>query len=157
MRMLTLDTNLKAGNATTQYTNFDFNSMVTFNGAQLGANETGIFELSGETDNTVAIDAYFEPVTSDIGVAGPKRMRYLYTEAKISGSVDINISVDGGAVQTYRISDTALTPLRYRTTVSKILHGTYWLYQFKNVNGADFSVDSARGVFVFRNQGVMQG
>lgn len=157
MRMLTLDTNLKAGNATTQYTNFDFNSMVMFNGIALGASENGIFELQGNLDDTVAIDAYFEPVTSDIGIAGPKRMRYLYTEAKINGSLDINISVDGGTVQSYRISDTALTPLRQRTIVSKILHGTYWLYQYRNVNGADFSVDSARGIFVFRNQGVMQG
>ena len=155
--MLTLDTNLKIGNATTQYLNFNFNSMVNFKGVALGANEFGLFKLNGETDDGVSIEAYFEPVTSDIGLAGPKRMRYLYTEAKLTGSIDINISVDGGTVKSYRITNTDQKPLRYRTVVSKVLHGTYWLYQFKNVNGTDFSIDSARGVFIFRNQGVMQG
>lgn len=155
--MLTLDTNLKTANATTQYVNFDFNSMVNFNGIALAANETGIFTLNGETDNTVAIDAYFEPVTSDLGVIGPKRQRYLYTEAKLNGSIDINISVDNGSVQSYRITETTRKPMRHRNTISKALHGTYWLYQFRNVNGADFSIDTASGVFIFRNQGVTQG
>lgn len=155
--MLTLDTNLKAANATTQYTNFNFNSFAIFNGVALGANDEGIFSLDGETDNGVAIDAYFEPVLSDIGLTNPKKMRYLYTEARLQGDVDISISVDGGGIQTYRITDTGLKAKRYRKTISKVLQGTYWLYQFRNVNGSDFSIDTASGVFIFRNQGVMRG
>ena len=155
--MLTLDTNLKIANATTQYLNYNFNSMVNFKGIALGANDEGIFELNGDDDQGTLIDAYFEPITSDIGLVGPKRMRYLYTEAKLTGSVDINISVDSGSVKSYRITDTAQKPLRHRITVSKALHGTYWLYQYRNVNGSDFSIDSAQGVFIFRSQGVMQG
>jgi len=154
--MLTLDTNLKAAHATTQYLNFDFNSLVNFNGEALAANGQGIFRLNGSSDDGIPIDAYFEPITSDIGIIGPKRMRYLYTEAKLNGSMDVNISVDGGLTKSYRITNTEYAPLRHRTTVTKALHGTYWLYQFRNVDGADFSVDSASGVFIFRNQGVDQ-
>jgi hypothetical protein len=155
--MLTLDTNLKAANATTQYTNFNFNSFVNFNGVTLAAGSGGIFSLDGDTDNGVSIDAYFEPVVSDIGVIRAKRMRYLYTELRLHGSLDIEIAVDEGSSQTYRVTDTDMKAKRHRTTISKALHGTYWLYQFKNVNGADFSIDTASGVFIFRNQGVMQG
>ena len=155
--MLTLDTNLKISNATTQYTNFDFNSMVNFNGVALAANDQGLFELSGDTDNLVPITAYFEPVTSDIGVIGPKRMRYLYVEAKLNGKLNINISVDGETAKTYSITNTTYMPLRRRIPITRDLQGTYWLYQFQNVDGADFSIDSASGVFTFRNQGVLQG
>lgn len=152
--MLTLDTNVKAGSATTQYLNFDFNSMVNFNGKALAANAEGIFELTGDTDNGKAIDAYFEPVTSDIGTIYPKRMRYAYVEMKIQGSLDLVIAVDGGSTQTYRITGTDMKPKRYRVPISRVLNGTYWLYQFKNVNGVDFSIDSANGVFIFRNHGL---
>ena len=155
--MLTLDVNLKAVNATTQYLNFEFNSLVNFNGVALGANESGIFTLNGETDNGVPIEAYFEPVVSDIGLTNPKRMRYIYTELRIQGSLDIKISVDGGTVKSYRVSGVDMKAKRVRTTVSRIHQGTYWLYQFRNVAGADFSIDTASGVFVFRNQGVMRG
>lgn len=155
--MLTLDTNLKTANATTQYTNFNFNSFVNFKGVALAADDQGIFSLDGDTDNGADIDAYFEPVVSDIGVIGPKRMRYLYTELRLHGSLDIRISVDDGAVLVYQITDTNLRARRHRTTISRALHGTYWLYQFRNVAGADFSVDTASGLFLFRNQGVMQG
>ena len=155
--MLTLDTNLKAVNATTQYLNFEFNSFVNFKGVALAANDTGIFVLAGETDQGVAIDAYFEPVLSDIGDNRPKRMRYIYTELRLHGSLDISIAVDGGSAQTYRVTDTDMRPKRHRTTVSKILRGVYWLYQFRNVAGADFSVDTVSGTFVFRHHGVMQG
>lgn len=156
MRMLTLDTNLKAANATTQYLNFEFNSMVNFKGKALAANDSGIYALEGETDNGALIDAYFEPVVSDVGVARPKRMRYIYTELRIHGSLDINISVDDGTAETYKVQGIDLKSKRCRATVSKKLHGTYWLFQFRNVNGSDFSIDTASGVFIFRNQGVDQ-
>ena len=155
--MLTLDTNLKTANATTQYLNFNFNSFVNFNGVALATDSTGIFSLDTDTDNGTPIEAYFEPVISDIGVIGPKRMRYIYTELRIHGSLDINVSVDGGTVKAYRITDTDMKAKRHRLTVSRALHGTYWLYQFKNIAGADFSIDTASGVFIFRNQGVLQG
>ena len=155
--MLNLDTNLKAGNATTQYLNFEFNSFVNFNGKALAANADGIFSLEGDTDDGVNIDAYFEPVMSDIANPRPKRMRYIYTEFRMTGDLDIIISVDGGDTKTYRVAGASLKAKRSRTTVSKALHGTYWLYQFRNVNGADFSIDTVSGVFIFRNQGVMQG
>ena len=155
--MLTLDTNLKTANATTQYTNFNFNSFVTFKGVALAADDLGIFSLEGGSDNGEAINAYFEPVVSDIGIIGPKRMRYIYTELRLHGSLDIQISVDDGIAQVYQITDVDLRARRHRTTVSRVLHGTYWLYHFRNVGGADFSIDAASGLFVFRNQGVMQG
>lgn len=155
--MLTLDTNLKAANATTQYLNFNFNSFVNFRGVALGANSFGIYALNGETDNGIAIEAYFEPVLSDIGDTRPKRMRYIYTEVRIHGSLNIIVSTDGGSTKEYKITGLDLKPKRCRTVVSKALHGVYWLYQFRNVNGADFSIDTASGVFNFRNQGVLRG
>ena len=53
--MITLVTNLKAGAATTQYTNFYYNSMVKFNHKYLCANSDGLFEVTGDTDNGSAL------------------------------------------------------------------------------------------------------
>jgi hypothetical protein len=154
--MLTLDTNLKLNNATTQYAGYDFNSMVNFNGVQLAASENGIFELGGASDDGANIDAYFEPVVSDIGTMHPKRMRYLYIEMRAGGDLTAGISVDGGAQQEFQLEGSAMVPRRYRVAIPRSLHGCYWKYQIRNVNGADFSVDSLNGIFIFRNHGIPQ-
>jgi hypothetical protein len=154
--MLTLDTNLKLKAATTQYTNYDFNSMVNFNGRQLAASENGIFELGGASDDGLNIDAWFEPVVSDIGTMHPKRMRYFYIEMKAGGDLVAQIGVDGGASQNFQLAGSGMVPRRYRVAIPRSLNGCYWKYQIRNVNGADFSVDSLNGIFIFRNHGIPQ-
>jgi len=152
--MLTLDANLKIDSATSQYTNFDFNSFVNFNGVQLGAKADGIFELGGDDDNGTNIDAYFEPFLTDLGTIHQKRMRYLYLEMKTDGDIIVTISSDGGTAQEFTVSGKDLLPQKHRIPIPRTLRGTYWLYQVKNVNGADFSINSMSGIFIFRNHGL---
>ena len=65
--MICFDTNLK-GHATTQFMDFDFNSLVKFAGKYRAASAAGLFTLGGDSDDGADIDASFElpgvPVTA---------------------------------------------------------------------------------------------
>ena len=75
--MQTIRTNL-INYAPTQYTNFNYTSMCVFNGVVLGAGSSGLYRACcGDTDNAVAIDAYFVPHKTDFGIANEKTIEQL--------------------------------------------------------------------------------
>jgi len=152
---LTLDLNLKI-KGTTQYTNYDFNSLVNFNGKQLGAKSDGLMVLEGDTDLTTKINAYFEPIVSNFGSLNSKRMRCVDLGYRGS-NLQVVVTVDDDQVDTLSYSNGSMLPSRERKTVSSGLQGVYWKYQIKNVNGADFTVDQINGTFIVRHRGVSAG
>jgi len=85
--MQTIRTNL-VNNASTQYTNHDFNSMILFNGIALGAGESGFHKICcGTDDNGVDIDAYFKTGSSLLNWPGKKKNRFIYLSVKTSGTI----------------------------------------------------------------------
>lgn len=158
--MLTLSTNLVTKNATTQFVGYDFNSMVSFNGKQIAAHDSGLFELGGDTDDGVDIDAYFEPVLSDFGDAHPKRIRFLYLGYEADGQITVTTS-DGLPEESAESETKTITPRfsgqqRVRISVTRALHGRYWSFRIANKNGSDFSVDSIIARIIKRSHGITQ-
>lgn len=148
--MITLSTNLKSAAATTQFTNYDFNSFCNFNGKSIAAKDTGLYELGGDTDNGQPISAYFEPVHSNWGTLHPKRCRYFYLSYQASGPIQLTVLPSFDNTITPRVPN---AQERIRVTIPKNIVQTYWRYQVSNIDGSDFSIDSIEALFIRRSHG----
>lgn len=131
------------------YENFKFNSFARIGKNYYGCNETGIHLLGGGLDGAAQIDATITTGISDLseeGVNGfkgdiSKRVPYAYISAKSPEAMTLTCRVQG---QEY--SYTFRTPTDEiavsRVDIGKGLSGTFWQFELKNQNGADFEMDS---------------
>ena len=144
--MITLMTNLKVGpvtaKATTQRVGFPFTSMCKFGGSYLGVSSSGLFSLGGDDLDGSVIDSYFEPITTDFGIANDKRMRFVYLGFECSGKLTLVITVDEKTERSYNITPKKTGQQRIRVAIGRDGAGRYWNFRIKNVNGCDFSIDS---------------
>lgn len=145
--------------ATTQFTNYPFNSMVKFGNTYLGASSEGIYLLDGSDDNGVEIEAYFEPITTDFGSDNPKRMRFIYLGYEAQGDLELTLKADDKATETVVLEaeSTKIGQQRRRVPATRELQGRYWNLQVKNMDGCDFAVDSIDVRMVTRSQGITRG
>lgn len=152
--MLTIALNASL-RAPTQFLNFEFNSMVKFNGIAIGANGSGLFSLCcGDTDNGTPIDAYFVGKTSDFGMSNNKRFRYLYFGLETYGNLDVYVIVDEQAPVKYKLDTCKTGQQRIRLPINRREHGEYWAFKVANTKGCDFSIDSIKGLPVVRSNGI---
>ena len=150
--MITLDTNLSAKNATTQYMNFDYNSMVKFGNIFLCAADSGLFEVTGDTDNGSNIESYFEPVTIDFGIAGEKRLRSVYIGYEAADDLTLTISTELGLEESYTIPASAAGQHGEKISVNRSLRGRYWTFQIYS-DGVPFSIDEIKVLPIIRGRG----
>jgi hypothetical protein len=135
---LILNTNLKAGNATTQYTGIDINSVVKAYGKHFAASPTGLYLLGGNED----VDAYFVAATMDFGIGNDKRLRYLYLSLESAGNLRVDINTEKVAAISYSVSITIPGQQDIRIPISRVLYGRFWTFKVSNASsGADFSID----------------
>jgi len=128
--------------ATTQYVNYDFNSMVKFGDKYLGACSDGIYELDGDTDDGKYIGAYFEPIVTDFGISNPKKIRFVFLGYEAEGDLIVTLAADEGARQSY-VVDSLKTGQQSRCiTTNRNMQGRYPMLGVSNVCGCDFGVDS---------------
>ncbi len=150
--MITLDTNLSAQNATTQYLGFDYNSMVKVGDKFLCASDVGLFESGGYADVGSGRESYFEPVTMDFGISADKRLRAIYIGYEADGALSLTISTEIGLSETYTIP--AMVPGQHarKVNVNRSLHGRYWTFQIYG-QGVSFSVDEIKALPIIRGHG----
>jgi len=149
--MQTVRTNL-SNNASTQYTNFNYNSMCRFNGIILGAGTTGLFKACcGDDDNGVNIDAYFIPYTVDFDDNHPKRLRRVYIGGVLDNQLKLTVTGNGYSVNgPYTITHNASETKQVKMFAINRGIGYKWVYadfKFENVAGAFFAVDSILAVY----------
>lgn len=149
--MQTVRTNL-TNSASTQYTNFDFNSMCLFNGILLGAGVSGLFKLCcSDDDNGVAIDAYFIPYTVDFNDDHPKRLRRVYVGGKFDDKLKLTITGNGDSVNgPYTIEHNAAETNQVKMFSINRGVGYKWVYadfKFENVDGSFFAIDSILALY----------
>jgi hypothetical protein len=90
------------------YSGFNFNSFCVFNGRAFGANDSGIFELTGSTDagNTIHTGVILKG--TDFGSPNQKRFRRGYFG--VSGTSPVLIlETEGGQRQVYNIDTNGKT------------------------------------------------
>jgi len=148
---LSIVTNLKRM-ASTQYSNFNFNSMCVFNGVALGANSDGIYSLfDADDDDGTDIDAFFELVTTDFGAPEAKKVRFIYVNLETSGNLKIKLQVDEDLERTFLIPAKKTGQLQHRAhrvDGRNDLRGVYWRPRIENTKGCDFSVDSIEALLM---------
>jgi hypothetical protein len=153
--MITFDTNLSAMNATTQYLNFEYDSMVKFENKFLCASASGLFEITGNTDDEEDIESYFEIATLDFGISNQKRLRAIYVGYEADGDISLKISTELSSVQTYTLPATIFGQHARKVVISRCLKGRYWTFQVY-ASGIIFSIDSISVLPIIRGHGFDQ-
>ena len=140
-------------NAPYQWTNFNFNSMVMFNGIPIAANEDGIYSLfDADDDNDTNIDAFFEQPTTDLGMPETKKVRFTYVSGETSGNLKLKYQVDDDLEMTFLIPAKKTGQLQHRyhrVSGRNDLRGVYWRMRIENTKGCDFSVDAMDALMMF--------
>ena len=141
--MISLDLNILE-NAPGQMTNYDFDSMIVFDGKLILAGASGIHERdSSGTDNGTVISAYGKTGNSDLGSVRQKRLRKAYTtyEAYASG-VTLGFYFDEALAYTKTLSPTNGVQESARVNCQRNGKGSTLAIKFTNVAGADFSISA---------------
>jgi len=138
--MYVLDYAIQPG-GTTQYIDYDMNSMVKFGDTFLGASPDGIYELDGDTDDGDGIGAYFEPVVTDFGINNPKKVRFMFLGYEAEGDLIVTLGDNRSWVS--GTVDSVRTGQQWRRiTGVRNVRGRYLTFRISNVNGCDFGIDS---------------
>ena len=131
-----------ANMATTQFCNFNFNSFCKIGDKHYGANSSGIFELTGNDDAGVDIDAFFELVLSDFGVSNIKRIRSIYVGGQVNGGLLLTIKDDENNSRVYPLNlSSGNVQSSGKVSVGRDGLGRYWQVRIDNVSGCYFAVD----------------
>lgn len=126
---------------TTQYINYDFNSMVKFGNTFLGASSDGIYELSGDTDDGNSIGAYFEPIVCDFGINNPKKVRFMFLGYEAEGDLIVTLG-DNRTTVSVTVDSTRTGQQWRRICGSRSIRGRYLTFGISNVRGCDMGIDS---------------
>lgn len=151
--MQTIRTNLK-NNASTQYTNYPFTSMCMCNGKVLGAGPDGLFRLGcGDTDNGTQIDAYFEPMTSNLGYVGRTRLFFVYLEISCVNDIEIDVTIDKVYLSTLTVPSTGGKFIYVSVKGRRSFKGNFFTFNVKNTLGGDFSVHTINVLPMYLHKG----
>ena len=128
--------------APSQYMGVDLNSLTVFGDKIIGAGETGVMELSGDTDNGTEITAFFQVPSTDLGIPQQKKVRSVILSGYQHGNLDVTIICDNDEKTEYRIN---LTGPLDQSTIKVDLNsddiGRFIGLLVENVEGSDFSID----------------
>lgn len=124
------------------YTNFVFNSFARFNGQILAGSDGGLFQLAGDTDNGVAIDASARTGTTDFNTSHLKRVERVYLGYRAAGEMILRVRTDETNVRDYLVPRTAYAGLHgNHVKLGRGLDARYWQFEVRNRNGSSFSLN----------------
>lgn len=142
--------------AASQFFNHSANSAAMFGGKLLFATADGLFESGGDNDGTVMVDDIEVPVPIDahimlpvhnFGYQGRKSPRSMLLGGRFDGQMRASVTDEKGVTQDYVSPDMENedgTKFALRTDQ----RSRYFTIKISNVNGADFSLESADIVFI---------
>jgi hypothetical protein len=144
MARFALNINLLNASAT-QFCGYDFNSFCQIDSKHYGANNSGIFELTGDTDNGAQIEAFFELVVSDFGISDIKRIRSIYVGYEAKGDLLVTLKDNEDNERSYTLSYIDSSYDRQtggKVDVGRDGLGRYWQVRIDNTSGVYFAIDS---------------
>lgn len=130
--------------AISTYSNYNFNSIACFNGRYLGATDTGIYPLDGDSDNGTYINSKIKTGSMDFGDTIIKYARDAWITYRTDGHLALVVLVDEDAStviekQTNIVSDEIREE---RIKLPRGLRGRFYTMELKNLSGAGFDIDS---------------
>jgi hypothetical protein len=133
-------------NAVSEYTNFPFNSFAQFNGVYLGASDaagnSGIFALTGDTDNGTLIQAAARVGITDFATSHLKRVDRCYVGYRTDGNLVMRVLTDEINQRDYLLTGTGAAGLHgNHVRFGKGLTARYWQFEVRNQGGAYFDMN----------------
>lgn len=142
--------------AASQFFNHQANSATYFNGELLFATSEGLFKSAGDNDGYETVDGEQVPIdidghivlpTADFGYRGQKSPRSLVMGGRFDGQMQVSLTDESGTTRDY------VTPVLDNEDGTKVALRTdqrsrYLGVKIANVDGADFSLDTADLVFI---------
>ncbi len=139
--------NLK-NNGLTEYLNYNFNSLCSFNGKYFGANTTGIYELTGTQD--VSTNISWRIVTSRFDLETDnvkKRLLYAWIGCKPSGDLTLTVIQPDGTQYAYTADSVNTVDNGIRVKFGKGVKSRYVDFELKNIANESIILDKLR-IFV---------
>lgn len=130
--------------AISTYSEYPFNSLAYFNDKYLGATDTGIYVLNGDSDNGAEIDSVIKTGPMDFGRKQTKWIRDVWMTYRTDGHMALVFSTDEDSTTEVQ-RDTVTTSEQLQEEKIKVprgLKGRYWTIELKNSSGADFDIDN---------------
>ena len=123
----------------TEYSNYQFNSFAQHGHTYLGASETGLYELAGNTDDGAAIISRIKSGYMQFG--GPKlsRLAAAYLAARGEGDYVLRILTGEGAVYNYAVSTQNMHTAKVH--MGKGQRARYFAFELIS-SGQDFDLDT---------------
>lgn len=120
--------------ATTELSNFDFNSMAMVNGYPVGASSDGLFLLNtGTTDNDVEFTRSITFATTDFAIKNPKRIRFIYVGIDTDNAFTVSTKVDEGSWRDETVTPAKTGLQRVRVPIGSDGEGRYWTVKVTSV------------------------
>ena len=141
----TIDTNLK-NKASSQYINFDANSIVKFSHGYLSSGDNGLYSLDAVD---VTNEAYLLTATMDFGINNDKRIRYVYLSLESTGNLSLIINTEKVLAKTYAVTISGTGQQDIRIPISRELYGRFWTFKISGT--CDFSIDEIKILPILRN------
>lgn len=146
--------------AASEYQGFSFNSMAKIAGKYYGASDTGVYEMSGDTDAGTTIATYIKTGLLDFPDASgktprdaQKRISHLYLVCDASGAVAIKaVSVEHGAVTEnfYSVTISPDATENTRVLMGKGARGRYWMLEIGSEALETFDAVSIYPIYLSR-------
>ncbi|MFK7941808.1 MAG: hypothetical protein AB8B85_02660 [Paracoccaceae bacterium] len=120
--------------AATSYRKWRFNSFANRpDGTVWACNDTGVYLLGGETDNTVAIETVSKLPITDFGISELKRVLQLWANYRSKGEMHFRVRLDDQDDYFYPIRPYNASGLyRNRTKVGRKLVATNWQIEIES-------------------------
>ena len=126
--------------ASAAYEDYPFNSFATIGGRHFGAASDGIYELVGDDDAGVPIQAHMNLGKRNFGTSKLKAMPYAYLGVASDGLMVVRVTTEG-ASYTYKARAASAEMQTQRVDFGRGLRANYFTLELMNENGADFDLD----------------
>lgn len=121
----------------TEFTNYDFNSVIELEGKLYAFGAAGIYLLGGTTDNGVAIPMSFTLGDAEYGRGQKSKLLDAHLLGRTSGTLQMTVKADDGTAYPYTsIGDTTGNLQNHRFKPGKGIEGVAHRLTFGNVSGS---------------------
>lgn len=131
--------------AVSEYRDYAFNSYTRFNGANLAANQNGIYELdeTSQDEGTYDIKAHIKSGEIDTYNGSIQRLRNAYLSYETDGDVQMVSRADEVATRKYYLTfQSAISGIRERRIkLERGIRNRVFDFKIENINGSSLEVD----------------
>jgi hypothetical protein len=132
--------------AVTEYKNYNFNSLLHFNGVFLGVNEQGVYILDGDDDLGELIQARIKTGVTDLAKDGVMTIpREVWLAYRSDDGMQLDVRVNEVTDLPPMIFEKVARMIREnRKKFGRGIKGRFFTWDLKNISGSDFDFQSLR-------------